>query len=52
MKQAGNGLMSATLNDMQDWVEYIPDATEEEKQLAFNFLVKNDALDVARMLDL
>ena len=52
MKRAGQGLMSATLNDMQDWVDQLKDATEQEKQQAFSLLVKNDALDIARILDL
>ena len=52
MKKAGTGLMSATLNDMQDWVDQLIDATEEDKQLAFNLLIKCDALDIARILDL
>ena len=52
MRKAGQGILSATLNDMQDWIDQMRDATEEEKQLAFNLLVKNDALDIARMLDL
>jgi hypothetical protein len=52
MKKAGQGLMSATINDMQDWVETQPDATEEERGLAFKFLMKHEAIDVAVMLGL
>jgi hypothetical protein len=46
------GLMSATLNEMQDWVNMQPDATEEERGLAFKYLIKHDAVDVAVMLGL
>ena len=52
MKRAGLGLMSATLNEMQDWVEMQPDATKEERGLAFKYLIKNDAIDIADMLGL
>ena len=44
--------MSATLGEMDAFVATIKNATEEEKQLAFKFLIKKDALDIAQMLDL
>ena len=52
MFKAGRGLMAATLNEMQDWIEHQPDATQEERSLAFKFLMKNDAIDVVDMLGL
>jgi hypothetical protein len=52
MKRAGLGLMSATISDMQDWVDMQPDATYEERGLAFRFLMRYDAMDIAVMLGL
>ena len=40
------------LHQYDEFLMTLKDATEEEKQLAFNLLVKNNALDIARMLDL
>ena len=48
----GLGLMSAPLDQLQDWVDRQPDATPEERGLAFKYLVKNDATDIAVMLGL